>query len=381
MVDVFGSLVDYKGKGDANIKLPHIKYITPNGIKIIYVCGYGDKRRWEKALGGQLGCLYVDEINIGDMEFIRESAHRCEYELTSSNPDDPNLAVYKEYLNRSRPLDKYIGQYPQELLDQLNEPAVSGWVHWYFTFNDNAGLTEEAKQDKIDALAPGTKIYKNKILGLRGKATGLALEYKKDNIITHLQAKQYKFKKLIVGVDTSYSKKTHDKLTFVLIGITTNRKCIVLKTRSMNNKDRALPLAPSDVIPKLLEFLEECKEEWGFVRTVYIDSADAGTIAEAQKSKRINGLVYEFLGAWKKITNITRVQLQRTWLHSCDFLIVEECKDYIGEMDVYGFNEDGKLEDANDHLIQGGQYAWLPYKAEIGNWEVIKTLIKGADVE
>lgn len=379
IIDVFGSLVDYKGKGDANIKLPHIKYATPNGLKIIYVCGYGDKKRWEKALGGQLGCLYIDEINIGDMEFIRESSHRCEYELTSSNPDDPNLEVYKEYLNRSRPLDKYIDRYPQELLEQLNEPEVKDWVHWYFTFDDNYGLSEEAKQDKINALAPGTKIYKNKILGLRGKATGLAFQYTKENIITHIQAKQYKFKRLIVGVDTSYSKKTHDKLTFVLAGITTNRKCIILKTRAMNNKDRAVPFAPSDVIPKLLEFLEECKEEWGFVRTVYIDSADQATINEAQKSKRINGLIYEFFGAWKKTTNITRVQLQQTWLHSCDFLVVDECKDYIGEMNVYGFDEDGKLEDANDHSIQGGQYAWLPYKTEIGNWEVIKTLIKGAD--
>jgi len=217
IIDVFGPFVDYKGAGDANIKLAHIKFTTPNGLKIIYVCGYGDKKRWEKALGGQLGCLYIDEINIGDMEFIRESAHRCEYELTSSNPDDPNLAVYKEYLNRSRPLEKYKPEYPPELLNQLNEPEVEGWAHWYFTFEDNLGLSEEDKQDKINALAPGTKIYKNKILGLRGKATGLAFNYTDKNIITKEEAKKFKFKRFSVGVDTSYSKKTHDKLTFVLI--------------------------------------------------------------------------------------------------------------------------------------------------------------------
>lgn len=372
-------LLIINGGGDANIKLSHIKFITPNGLKIIYVCGYGDKKRWEKALGGQLGCLYIDEINIGDMEFIRESAHRCEYELTSSNPDDPNLAVYKEYLNRSRPLEKYRSRYPSELLSQLNEPAVDGWVHWYFTFDDNLGLTEEQKQDKINALAPGTKIYKNKILGLRGKATGLAFNYTKKNIITKEEAKKLKFRRFSVGVDTSYSKKTHDKLTFVLAGITIDKKCVILKTRSMNNKDRTVPFAPSDVIPMLIMFLEECKQEWGFARTVFIDSADTATIAEAQKSKRISNLVYEFIGAWKKTTNITRVQLQEAWMHTFDFLVVDECKDYIAEMNVYGFDKYGKLEDANDHLIQGGQYAWLPYKKEIGNWEVIKAIIKGAD--
>ncbi len=378
---MFGSLVEYKGAGDANIKLAHIKFTTATGIKIIYVCGYGDKRRWEKALGGQLGCLYIDEINIGDMEFIRESAHRCEYELTSSNPDDPNLPVYKEYLNRSRPLAKYIDRYPAELLNQLNEPAVDRWIHWYFTFDDNLGLTEEQKQDKINALAPGTKIYKNKILGLRGKATGLAFNYTKDNIITRVQAKQFIFKHFSVGVDTSYSKQTHDKLTFVLIGTTMNNKCVVLKTRSFNNKDRAVPFAPSDVIPMLIMFLEECKEEWDFARNVFIDNADAGTIAEAQKSKRINSLIYNFIPSWKKMTNITRVQLEQTWLHSLDFLIVDECKDLLEEMNVYGFNEDGKLEDANDHVIQACQYAWMPFKKEIGNWEVIRALIKGADID
>lgn len=381
ILDVFGSLVDYKGAGDANIKLSHIKFTTPKGLKIIYVCGYGDKKRWEKALGGQLGCLYIDEINIGDMEFIRESAHRCEYELTSSNPDDPNLEVYKEYLNRSRPLEKYKDRYPAELLSQLDEPAVENWIHWYFTFDDNLGLTEEQKQDKINALAPGTKIYKNKILGLRGKATGLAFNYTKQNIITKEEAKRFIFKHFSVGVDTSYSKKTHDKLTFVLIGTTINKKCVVLKTKSFNNKDRAVPFAPSDVVPMLVMFLEDCKEEWGFVRNVFIDSADAGTIAEAQKSKRVNGLVYNFIPSWKKMTNITRVQLQQTWLHSLDFLIVDECKDLLDEMNVYGFGEDGKLEDANDHIIQGCQYAWIPFKKEIGNWEVIKAIIKGADID
>ena len=27
----------------------------------------------EKALGGQYGCLYIDEINIVDMDFVREA--------------------------------------------------------------------------------------------------------------------------------------------------------------------------------------------------------------------------------------------------------------------------------------------------------------------
>ena len=42
-------------------------------------------------------------------------------------------------------------------------------------------------------------------------------------------------------------------------------------------------------------------------------------------------------------------------------------------------NEDGELEDGNDHNIQGCQYGWIPFKKMIGNWSIIKQLIKDAD--
>ena len=42
----------------------------------------------------------------------------------------------------------------------------------------------------------------------------------------------------------------------------------------------------------------------------------------------------------------------------------------------YSFDEDNQPEDGNDHSINGCQYAWLPHKKTIGNWEVIKRLIK-----
>ncbi len=61
--------------------------------------GYGDKKKWQKALGGQYGCLYIDEINTADIDFVREAAMRCDYLMATLNPDDPSLPVYKEYIN------------------------------------------------------------------------------------------------------------------------------------------------------------------------------------------------------------------------------------------------------------------------------------------
>ena len=72
--------------------------------KIIYVCGYGDQKRWKKVLGGQVGCVYLDEVNLANMEFMREITHRCKYMMTTSNPDDPNLEIYKEFINSLIPI-------------------------------------------------------------------------------------------------------------------------------------------------------------------------------------------------------------------------------------------------------------------------------------
>ncbi len=389
LLDQFQEVTKYNGNGTGNISIPHIEYKTAKGTKIIYVVGYDDKRRWTKVLGGQVGCVFIDEVNIADMEFVREASHRCDYMMTTNNPDDPKLPIYKEYINRSRPLKKYTKDYPSELLNELNEPYTKGWIHWYFTFKDNKSLSAEDIEKKKNALSVGTKMYKNKILGIRGKATGLVFNVEKRNIINEKQAIyvdwqeetpkiKRKFIKYSIGCDTSYSSKSHDKLTFEFVGITDDHKCILLEEESQNNKERTIPFAPSDVIPKLVAFAEKCKVKWGFARDIFIDSADAGTIAEAQKYKRKVGCIYNFVGAWKKTTNLTRVQLQQSWLKTMDFLIVDTCKEYLTECDTYSFTEDGKLEDGNDHNIQGCQYAWLPYKKIIGDWKLISQLIKDA---
>ena len=372
-------LATYYPNGKDKIRLPHIYFETPNGAKIIYIAGYGDESKWKKVLGSQFGCVYIDEVNICAIEFLREITHRCKYMMTTSNPDNPDIPVYKEFINKSRPLRQYEKCYPEELLNELNEPCVDGWVHWYFDFHDNASLTEEDIQEKINAVPVGTKMYKNKILGLRGRATGLILPLRKENIISEQEAKKMKYLYYTIGCDTSYSKESHDKLSFAFVGITRERKCVVLATSSRNNKDAVVPFAPSDVIPLLIEFAEACKVKYGFSKNVYIDSADAGTIQEAQKYKRNTACIYDFAGAWKKTKIITRIQLQQSWMHTGDFLVVNTCTDYIDECNTYSYTEEGLPEDGHDHVINACQYAWLQYKSKIGDMDAIKQIIKDAD--
>lgn len=93
ILDDFGVLAEYKGNGSREYKMPHILFHTSAGDKIIFVIGYGNKRKWKDALGGQYGCLYIDEINTADIDFVRESVMRCDYLMATLNPDDPNLDV------------------------------------------------------------------------------------------------------------------------------------------------------------------------------------------------------------------------------------------------------------------------------------------------
>lgn len=364
----------YYGNGDKDYKFPHIKFED----KIILVMGYDTKDKWENALGGQYGCVLIDEINTADIEFVREISTRNEYMIATLNPDSPDIPVYKEFINRARPHPHYAKDVPPSIMQELKEPEYPKWRYWFFTFLDNAGLTAEQIEKKKASAPVGTKMYKNKILGLRGRATGLILPLKKENIITEDEAKKLKYIYYSVGCDTSYSKESHDKLSFSFIGITKDRKCVVLSTESRNNKDAVVPFAPSDVIPLLLAFAEICKKKWGFSKTMYIDSADSGTIQEAQKFKRNNPCIYDFVGAWKKTKIVTRLQLQQSWMQTGDFLVVDTCIDYIEECNTYSYTEDGQPEDGHDHCINACQYAWLPYKAKIGDMEAIKQIIKDA---
>lgn len=367
----------YYGNGDKDNKLPHIKFEG----KVIYILGYDNRDKWELVLGSQFGCVYIDEINTANIDFIREISTRNDYLMATLNPDDPNLDVYKEFINRSRPYKKYAADVPEEIMQELKEDPVPKWWYWFFTFRDNLSLTPEAIEKKIRSAPPGTKLYKNKIQGLRGKATGLIFSNfnRKQHVVTTAWVKQQitagkiKFKKFTVGLDTSYSSKSPDTISMIFQGITEDRKLLTLAEKVYSNKDLDIPLAPSDTAVKFIEFLERCRKEWGFAKDTFIDCADQATITELRKWKRLNGCLYNFVESYKKVEIIDRINLQLGWIQQGCYLVVDTCAEHIGELDRYSWDEDkDKPEDRNDHTINANQYAWIPYRQLIGFEEVEK---------
>lgn len=361
----------YFGNGDKDYKIPHIKFEG----KIIFVLGYDNKDKWKLVLGSQFGCVYIDEINTANIEFVREISTRNEYLMATLNPDSPDLPVYKEFINRSRPYKKYADDVPKEIMADLIETPVPKWRYWFFTFRDNLSLSEEDIQKKIQSAPPGTKLYKNKIQGLRGKATGLIFPNfdRKKHVVTKAWVKQQikdgklTFKKFTAGLDTSYSSKSPDTISMIFQGITEDRKLITLEEKVYNNAELETPLAPSDTAVKFIEFLERCRKEWGFAKNVYIDCADQATITELRKWKRLNGCLYNFIDSYKKVEIIDRINLQLGWLQQGCYLVVETCTEHIKELERYSWDEEKDVpEDGHDHTINANQYAWIPYRDMIG---------------
>ena len=361
----------YYGNGDKNNKLPHIKFEG----KLIYVLGYDNKDKWENVLGSQFGCVYIDEINTANIDFVREISTRNDYMMATLNPDDPNLSVYKEFINRSRPYKKYKGDVPHEIMAELKEKPVPRWRYWFFTFQDNLSLTPEIIPKKIRSAPPGTKLYKNKIQGLRGKATGLVFPNfdRKEHAVPAAWVKQQitegklQFKKFTAGLDTAYSTKSPDTIAMIFQGITMDRKLVTLAEKVYNNAKLQEPLAPSDTAVKFIEFLERCRAEWGFARNVFVDNADQATQTELRKCKRLHGSMYSFVDSYKKVEILDRINLQVGWIQQGCYLVVDTCTEHLSELDRYSWDEDkDKPEDRNDHTINANQYAWIPYRGMIG---------------
>ncbi len=362
----------YYGNGNKDNKLPHLVWED----KIIYVLGYDTKEKWQNVLGGQYGCVLIDEINTANIEFVREIITRNDYLMGTLNPDDPNLPIYTEFVNHARPYKKYEQDVPNEIMKELlkNEPKPK-WRYWFFTFNDNLSLTKEDIEKKKLAAPVGTKLYKNKILGLRGKATGLVFSNfdRVKHTITKEEAKKKKYIMFTAGLDTAYSSNSPDTISMTFVGITDKRECILLDEKVYNNRDLDTPIAPSDTVTNLIDFLERNRKEYGFARNVYVDSADQATIKELNKYKMNNPCVYSFNNAYKKMQIIDRINLQLGWLHNMYYLVVDSCINHIRELETYSWMEDkdNTPEDANDHTINSCQYAWIPYANKIGVEEYV----------
>lgn len=147
--------------------------------KIIYIFGFKDKSRWEAVLGSTMGGGVIDEINTADTDFIsqifRSVSSVDNYWLGATlNPDNPDKDIYSDFINKTRPLKRWMHDIPDGIIQELKtqKDILPKAVYWHFNFNDNPTMTEAKVENYKRFYPPGSFYYNSLILGLRGVAEG-----------------------------------------------------------------------------------------------------------------------------------------------------------------------------------------------------------------
>lgn len=379
--DIWGDMIEYHGNGTKDNSIPHIIFHGPHGDKTIYLASYDNKTSMEKTVGSQYGVVYCDEFNLCDESFAQEINMRCDVFLGTLNPDIPELTIYKDFVNHSRPLKKYEDRVPSSIMEELEGvEAYDNWIYWFFTFNDNLSLDKETIEERKRSAGSG-KIYKNKILGLRGKSEGSCLDAfnKSKNVITYNELKKkikdYEvgkkkfFKYFTAGADTSYSKKSDDTISLSYVGITFEGEAYLLDEYVINNRDMGdNRISPSTLCEKVKEFLDKNKDEWGYCSTMYVDNADQATLSELEKYRRRNGLIYNFEPCYKKKV-VDRIYQMNGWFADQKYYVLSHCFNHIEELENYSWKEGTNKQEPEDkfnHTIDSVNYAIYPFESDIG---------------
>ena len=83
--------------------------------------------------------------------------------------------------------------------------------------------------------------------------------------------------------------------------------------------------------------------------------------------------MYTFNDSYKKVEILDRIKFMLGWIQQGCYLVVDTCREHLGELDRYSWQEDKDLpEDRNDHTINASQYGWIPYRGIIGFEEAEK---------
>ena len=139
------------------------------GKKKISLCAYSNKAKWKNVLGGSIECIFVDEANIADPQFLNECYSRQvsfenPFTLYTLNGDVPTAKIY-EFVNPS----KIIGECPASIRAEMEKtPKKAGYYYTHWTMKDNPVMTAEKITAAASLYPVGSFYYTIKILGERG---------------------------------------------------------------------------------------------------------------------------------------------------------------------------------------------------------------------
>lgn len=344
----------------------YVKMVTPKGDKKILLVGYDNKSKWKKILGLSIECIFVDEVNIADPQFIRECFARQTsfdkpFTIWTLNGDIPTHYIYQEFINRC----KIIGYAPASIRADMDKVEKElGWYYTHWTMQDNPVMTPKKIAAASSIFPIGSYYHTIKILGERG-APGILIynDYMSERLIIDPDEKddrgrpKYVFSRYVIGVDIGASRAYN---SFALVGFTADySKCCVLDLMTFQG------LGYETKKSKLLAFALKHREHGKFIEKIAIDSAEGNFIHDIKADFSRHGLTV--VGSFKATIkdridmNIVgfstgRVLFSKYCMEAYNaFLIAKWAEDSKGIGKV-GIEREDKNEKHND-IIDSVEYA------------------------
>lgn len=262
------------------------------GKKKISLCGYANRAKWKDVLGGSIECIFIDEANIADPQFLNECYSRqtsFETPLTiyTLNGDIPTAQIY-EFVNPS----KIIGKCPASIraeMDKAEKKAGYYYMHW--TMADNPIMTPEKIHAASSLYPVGSFYYTIKILGERGTpGYPIYVDYiDESKVIEKLDITKYH--SFIVSMDIGATRAQN---SITLIGFLPNCKgCAVFAQESF------LQVGYEEKTNRLRAFVNKWRNLGARnIENIIIDSAEQNYIRDLQAKFKTENMP-DVIGSYK----------------------------------------------------------------------------------
>lgn len=263
--------------------------------KIVIFAGGGKEDSYKKIRGNSYGMWIATEINLHHDKTIKEAFNR---QLAAKrlkvfwdlNPDNPRATIYSEYI------DRYQKQ-------QEEGTFLGGYNYMHCTIYDNINLTQERLREIESRYDVNSIWYLRDIKGLRVVASGLIYRRFADAISTgsktfYIQGKATDLMEINLGIDFGGNGSGH---SFTATGITRGYHNVIgLASEWIACRDESgnqIEIDPQMLGTMFCNFVQRVLSKYGYVTTVYADSAEQTLIAGIRSSLRHNGL------GWIRVEN------------------------------------------------------------------------------
>lgn len=258
--------------------------------KIVIFAGGAKEDSFKKIRGNSYGMWIATEINLHHANTIREAFNRQLAAVRRKvfwdlNPDNPRAHIYTDHI------DKYAKLAEEGTL-------LGGYNYMHCTLYDNINISEERKREIESQYDVNSIWYLRDIKGQRIIAEGLIyrnfandtsakiFNYRRDEKATNLQ-------EVVLGVDFGGSGSGH---AFSATGITRGYQQIISLAAEWIDCSKE-EIDPEELGKRFCNFCQRIISQYGYITTVYADSAEQTLIAGLRSSLRKHGL------GWIRVEN------------------------------------------------------------------------------